>query len=77
MFLSYSKLVITQVLEDENKKLEIHGKMLDQRFGLYAVSVQNTVGKDLIPYVSPENIEFDRESKKFIIHTDVENPFNL
>jgi len=29
MFLSYSKLVISQIYEDENKKLKIHGKMLD------------------------------------------------
>lgn len=51
--------------------------MLDQKFGLYAVSVQNTIGKDLIPYVSPEHIEFDRETKKFVVHADIENPFNL
>jgi len=31
----------------------------------------------LIPYVSPEFIDFDRESKKFVIHIDVESPFNL
>ena len=30
----------------------------------------------MIPYVSPEFIEFDRDSKKFIIHVDIEAPFN-
>ncbi len=29
MFLSYSKLVVSQIYEDENKKLKIYGKMLD------------------------------------------------
>jgi len=33
------------------------------------------VGKDLIPYVSPEFIDFDRETKKFVIHADIEAPF--
>jgi hypothetical protein len=35
------------------------------------------VGKDLIPYVTPEFIDFDRESKKFIINVDLENPLSL
>jgi hypothetical protein len=35
------------------------------------------VGKDLIPYVTPELIDFDRESKKFIINVDLENPLSL
>ena len=34
------------------------------------------MGKDLIPYVTPEFIDFDRESKKFIISIDIENPLN-
>jgi hypothetical protein len=46
------------------------------RFGLYAVSLQNSIGKDLIPYVSPEFIDFDRETKKFVVHADLEQPFN-
>ena len=31
----------------------------------------------MIPlFVSPEFIDFDRESKKFIAHVDIEQPFN-
>jgi hypothetical protein len=40
------------------------------------VSLQNGIGKDIIPYVSPEFVDFDRETKKFVVHVDLEQPFN-
>jgi hypothetical protein len=59
------------------EKCLIKGILFNNRFGLYSVSIQSSVGKDLIPYVTPEFIDFDRESKKFIINVDLENPLSL
>lgn len=39
MFLSYSKLAVSQMFETDNRKLEIHGKMLDNRYPFYLDSV--------------------------------------
>jgi len=67
-----NKLVtVTKISDGEDGGIEIRGKMLSDTKGLYAVKLQTIEAKkDFL--VGPENIEFDHNSKDFIVFLDVD-----
>ena len=71
-------LCITNIDYFQNKSLlEIKGKMLTNKFGVYACKIFNgDTNKDIIPPVNPEKIDFDRSTSVFVVNLTInENPF--
>ena len=77
-FLTVKPLLINQLTESEDGGVDIRGMMLSNEVGLYAariVSIKNN--KKDIKLVGPPNIQFDKNSKQFIITMEgpLENVF--
>lgn len=77
-FLSVKPLMINQLTESEDGGVDIRGMMLSSEVGLYAariVAIKN-LKKD-IKVVGPPNIQFDKNTRTFIITIEgpVENVF--
>jgi len=68
---SQKLLAITKISDGEDGGIEVRGKMLTTERGLYAVRLQSLEAKkDYV--IGPENIEFDKNTKDFIVFLDVE-----
>lgn len=68
-------ITIRSIQETEDGSVEIRGRMLEDKYGLYAAKVINLdTNKDIIS-VGPEKIDFDRKTKDFILNLAIENPF--
>jgi len=77
-FLSVKPLMINQLTESEDGGIDVRGMMLSSEVGLYAarvVAIKN-LKKD-IKVVGPANIQFDKNTRTFIITVEgpVENLF--
>jgi hypothetical protein len=77
-FLSVKPLMINQLTESEEGGVDVRGMMLSSEVGLYAariVAVKN-LKKD-IKVVGPPNIQFDKNTRTFIINVEgpVDNIF--
>lgn len=68
---SQKMLAITKISDGEDGGIEVRGRMLTDARGLYAVRLQSLEAKkDYV--IGPENIEFDKNTKDFIVFLDVE-----
>lgn len=63
-------------MEVDDNVVEVKGKMLDDKYGLYAARILNLdMNSKEIMKCGPEKIDFDRKTKEFILTLNVENPF--
>jgi hypothetical protein len=68
---SQKLLTISKISEGEDGGIEVRGKMLTSERGLYAVRLQSVEAKREL-LIGPENMEFDRNTKEFIVFLDTE-----
>lgn len=61
-------LMVSAILErDDAGEIEVHGKMLVDDRGLFAISLYNVYTEEPVLRIDPEHIRFDRETKEFVI----------
>lgn len=61
-------LMVSAILEGEEEgEIEVHGRMLVDDRGLFAISLYNVYTEEPLLRIDPEHIRFDRETKEFVI----------
>jgi hypothetical protein len=48
----------------KDRGIQLHGKMLDLNYGIYAVKLTNSVTNETILIIDPMNIEYDSSNKE-------------
>ena len=72
---SIKRMFIKEIVELSTNYVEIRGKMLDDKYGPYAVKIINgETMKDIVTF-GIEKIDFDKQKKTFVIECDIEKPF--
>lgn len=65
MAIAKRALAITRVSDGENGCLEIRGKVLEEKQGLYSVKVADQQNNTDITKIGPEKIESSKNTKEF------------
>ncbi len=60
-------MAITRIAESEDGSIEIRGKMLEEKVGIYAVRLATDANNKDIKVVGPERINWNRVTKEFIV----------
>lgn len=62
--LSECALCVTKLDYGKDRGIQLHGKMLDLNYGIYAVKLTNSVTNETILIIDPMNIEYDSSNKE-------------
>ena len=75
MKINFRMMLIKSISANSAQNIEVKGKMLDDKFGIFAVRVFKEIEKDELQRVGPEKIEFDRKTKDFCVLLSYDHPF--
>ena len=67
IIVSQKLLAVTHISEGKAGGVQIKGRMLDDLKGLYAVRTFNEMYKEVISHIGPDKIDFDRQTKEFVV----------
>eukprot|EP00825_Cyclidium_porcatum_P034120 TRINITY_DN3598_c0_g1_i2.p1 TRINITY_DN3598_c0_g1~~TRINITY_DN3598_c0_g1_i2.p1 ORF type:complete len:604 (+),score=153.65 TRINITY_DN3598_c0_g1_i2:143-1954(+) len=65
LIISERKLSITRISEVQKNSIEIHGKMLEEKIGIFAIKVESLEQKE-IKIIYPDKIQYIKPTREFI-----------
>ena len=64
-------IMVSAINEGEGEgEIQVHGKMLVDDRGLFAISLYNVYTEEPVVRIDPEHIRFNRETKEFVLLLD-------